>query len=119
MRAPGKQPRLAEDLKAVADSQHQASTIGKSTHRFHHRRELRNRPGSQVIAVGESAGNDDGIAIFQIMRFVPEKTCRLFGDVLDGPVGIVVAVRPGKDDDSKFHLRFLDEGFVASLTRVV
>jgi hypothetical protein len=50
---------------------------------------------------------------------VPEKSHGLFGDVLDGPVGVVIAVRAGEDDDSEFHrLSFvLDVGFEVSLAR--
>jgi hypothetical protein len=52
---------------------------------------------------------------------VPEKSHGLFGDVLDGPVSIVVTVRSGKDDDSKFHRLspVLDVGFEVSLARPV
>jgi hypothetical protein len=52
---------------------------------------------------------------------MPEKGHGLFGDVLDGPVGVVVTVRAGEDDDSEFHrLSFvLDVGFEVSLARRV
>jgi hypothetical protein len=50
---------------------------------------------------------------------MPEKSHRLPGNLLNRPVGIVVTVRAGKDDDSKFHCLspVLGVGFEASLAR--
>ena len=45
--------------------------IGKSTYRFHHGRKLRNGAGSQIVSERKSSRDDNGIAILQILRFVP------------------------------------------------
>src|SRR5258708_11724520 len=94
---------LAQDLKAIADSQYQSPTLGKPAHRLHYWRKFRNRAGSQVIPKSEPSRNNDRIAILQIVRFMPQESNWLFGYLLQGPEGVVITVRTGKDDDSKFH----------------
>ena len=37
------------------------------------------------------------------MRFVPQECDGLFSDLLNGPVGVVIAVGAGKDEYAKFH----------------
>jgi hypothetical protein len=37
------------------------------------------------------------------MRVVPEESDGLFGNLLDGPEGIVIAIRTGENNDAKFH----------------
>src|SRR5580704_7560557 len=98
-------PRFAQDLKTITDSEHQTSAIGKPADRLHYWREFRNRAGAQVVAKSKPSGDDDGVAVLEVMRFVPEEGYRLLGNLLNRPVGIVVAVRTGKDDDSEFHRR--------------
>src|SRR5207249_8895434 len=95
--------RLAQNLEAIADAQHHPSTRRKLANRLHHRRKLGNRSRPQIVAIGEAAGYDDGITVFKIVRFVPEKRNRLLGYVLDGPKRIVVAIRPRKYDNAEFH----------------
>src|SRR5258708_423997 len=118
----GQKPRLAQDLKAVADSQHQSSAVRKAPHRFHHGRELGNRASPQIVAVRKTSGDDDGVAVLQIMRLVPQESHRLPDNLLNGPESIVIAVGTGKDDDAEFHLALslnpvLGVGFVVSLAR--
>src|SRR5208337_1041457 len=113
-----KQASLAQNLEAVADAEHQTAAVGKLLHRLHDRRELGNCAGTQVVAIGKAAGHNDGVTILQIVRVMPEEGDRLLGHLLDGPVGIVIAVGSGKDDNAKFHLFFLFPGdYGWSLTR--
>ena len=51
------EPGLAEHLEAVADADDRAAGAGVLGHRIHHRREPGDRPGPQVVAVGEPAGD--------------------------------------------------------------
>jgi hypothetical protein len=37
------------------------------------------------------------------MRFVPQERDRLFGNLLNGPESIVIAVRAWENDDAEFH----------------
>src|SRR6266568_5351355 len=111
------QSRFAENLEAIADSQYQASAIGKLPHRLHHGRKFGNRPGAQIVAVRETSGHDDGVAILQIMGVVPKKRDRLLSHILDRPVGIMIAIGSGENDDAKFHDGFLTCGDKKSLAR--
>ena len=73
----GQQAGLAQNLEAIANPQHQSAAGGELPHRFHHRREFGDGAGAQIVAIGESAGHDDGIAVLQIMGFVPQECDRL------------------------------------------
>ena len=57
----GQQPRLEQDLEAVADAEHRAAGVGERRDRGHDRREPRDRAGAQVVAVGEAARQDDDV----------------------------------------------------------
>src|SRR5215469_2001289 len=98
------EPRLAENLKPIADTQHDAIVSRKFAHRFHDWRELGDRTRPQVIPVGEPAWHDDRIAIFQIVRLMPQERYRLLRDLLDGPISVVIAIRSGEDQHAKFHV---------------
>ena len=67
------QSRLAEDLEAVADAEHEPALVGELDHRLHHRREAGDRAGAQIVAVGEAAGDDDGVDALQVAVAVPEQ----------------------------------------------
>src|SRR5580658_4328878 len=107
----GQQTGLAQNLKAVADPEHQSAAVSELLDRFHHRREFSDGASAQVIAEGKAAGNDDGIAVLQVMRLVPEECNRLLRNLLDGPIGIVIAIRSRENDDAEFHPSFLAEGY--------
>ena len=59
----GQQAGFHQDLEAVADAEHQAAVGGELLDRLHHRRKVGDGAAAQVIAVGEAAGQDDGIDI--------------------------------------------------------
>ena len=99
----GQEAGFAKNLEAVADSEHEAAAVGKAADRFHDGREFCDGAGAQVIAEGKASGDDDGVAIFKIVRFVPEKSNRLFGYLLDGPERVAIAVGAGEDDYAEFH----------------
>ena len=87
---PGQQPRLAEDLEAVADPQHRPARGGELRHRLHRRREAGDRAGPQVVAVGEAAGEHYCIDVVQGRVGVPERdrltACGI--EVRDTPAGV-------------------------------
>lgn len=101
---PGEQSGLAEDLKSVADTQHQPTTRGEALHWLHDRCKFGDSAGAQVVSIGKAAGDHDRIAVLEIVTLVPEKCDRLFGRVLDGVKRVVIAVRTGKDEYAEFHL---------------
>ena len=65
---------------------------GKLAHRLHYGRELGNGAGAKVVAKGEASGDDDGIAVLEVLGMVPKERGFLLGHVLDGPEGIMIAV---------------------------
>jgi hypothetical protein len=97
------QTRLGEDLEAIADSQHQPAARGKPLHRLHDRRKMRNGAGAQVIAVGKPARNQHRVHALEILAVVPKKGDWLVRDLGDHVVGVMVAVRSGENQHSKFH----------------
>ncbi len=99
----GKEPGFTQNLKTVADAQDRAATAREFFHRLHHGRKARNRAGAQVIAKGEAAREDDSVAIRKVFRLVPDEFNGLVQDVSESVKRVVVAIGPGKDDDSKFH----------------
>src|ERR1700674_2832725 len=99
----GEQARFAQDLEAVADAEHHSAAVCEFFDGLHHRRKTRDGAGAQIIAVGKSAGKDDGVAIRQIFRLVPDKFDRLPQNVADGVKRVMIAIGPGKNYDSKFH----------------
>ena len=62
----GQKSRFAEDLETIADAEHQAAGVGEAADGSHDGGEGRNRTCAQVVAVGESAGNKDGVATFEV-----------------------------------------------------
>jgi hypothetical protein len=52
----------------------------------------------------ETAGQDDGVAIREIFGLVPNEFDRFLEDIADGVKRVVVAIGPGENDDSKFHV---------------
>ena len=55
------QARLAQDLEAVADAEHQAAALGMGADRVHDTRARRDRAAAQVVAVGKAAGQHDEV----------------------------------------------------------
>src|SRR5579862_3409840 len=112
------QPRFAEDLKPVADAQHNPATRGEFLHRLHDRRKARNGSRAQVVAVCKATWHQDCVAVLQIVRLVPQECYRLLGDLLNRPVGIMVAVRSRKNQHAKLHRELSLGGMNLSLTRL-
>jgi hypothetical protein len=73
----GQKSGFAQNLKTVADTENEFSLRRKFFDRLHHGRKTRQRTGSQIIAVGKTARNDDGVITAQIRFLVPHKINRL------------------------------------------
>src|SRR5262249_30397603 len=98
-----KQAGFRQNLKAVANTEHQAALRGELLDGLHHRRELCKRSAAQVIAVSEAARKDHGIDITELRLIVPEELRLLSENSRDRVPGVVVAVASREDDDSEFH----------------
>ena len=96
-------PGFAKDLKAVADSEHKPAAFGKLLDRVHHGRKARERAGAQVVAVRKAAGKDHRVVSRKICFAVPDEVdwlAHVFGDHV---IGIVIAIRTRKNNNSEFH----------------
>src|SRR5258708_2775048 len=99
----GEQACFAQNLEAVADTQDHAAALREFFDGLHHRGKPRDGAGAQIVAEGETAGQDDSIAIREIFGLMPDEFDGLLEDVADGVKRVVVAIGPGENDDSKFH----------------
>src|ERR1700735_651734 len=99
----GKQTGFQQDLKSIADTQHQTTGTSKPVHGFHHRRKTRDRAGAQVVSEREAARQDNGIAPSEVFGLVPDKVDGLADDRAYRLTGVVIAIRTGKLYHSEFH----------------
>ena len=99
----GEQTGFAKDLKAVADAENQAAGGSELLDRLHNGSEVSDGAGAEVVAVGEAAGNNDGIAVFEVFGLMPQEGGRLTGNFGDSVVSVVIAIGSGKDEDAEFH----------------
>src|SRR5690242_2073516 len=97
------QPGFAEDLKAVANPEHESPAFSKLFERVHHRRKASERSGAKVVAVRKTTGKNHGIVAGKIGFAVPDEIDWLAHVFRDHVIGIVIAVRSGENDNSKFH----------------
>src|SRR5262245_35703500 len=99
----GEQPRLGEDLEAVADADDRSALLRERSHLLHHRREPGDGPAAQVVAVAEPARAADQVATLQVMVLVPEQLGLMAEDLPRRVKGVLVAVAAGEDDDPDLH----------------
>ncbi len=59
--------------------------------------------GAEVVAVGEAAGDEDGVRGLEVGGGVPEESGFFTEDRGDDIEGVVVAVGAGEDEDAEFH----------------
>ncbi len=67
------QPDLAQNLEPVAYAKDRPALLGVVADRRHDRREPGDGPRPQVVAVGEPAGEDDGIHTAKVAIGVPQR----------------------------------------------
>src|SRR5262249_23307815 len=65
--------RLGEYLKTVANADHESASVREVLHGLHHRRKLRERSGTQVIAVRKTSGQDHAIKALERGVLMPDK----------------------------------------------
>src|SRR2546428_11152098 len=91
-------PRCTKAVDAVAGAGNPPAAGDEVTQRFDDRRAPRDRPGAQVVAVGEAARQDDAVEVVEIPVPVPDVLHRLvehFGDhIVEGAVA-----PPARGDD--------------------
>ncbi len=77
----GEQAGFGEDLEAVADAEDEAAGGGEFFDRLHDGGEFGDGAGAEVVAVGEAAGDEDGVAVFEVGGGVPEERGGLAEDL--------------------------------------
>ena len=100
-----KQSGFEQNLKPVADADHEPAALGERLDLAHDRREARHRAGAKVVAVSEPAGQHDDVGALQAGVLVPDELGRLAEHGRRRMIRIVVAVAAGKHDDAEFHVR--------------
>src|ERR687890_2021249 len=88
--------RLGQDLEAVADAEYRAPTLRELFQRAHNVREAGDGAGSEVVAVGEAAGNDHRVDTLEISVAVPQLD-RIGTHPLHTVKGVPIAVGPRED----------------------
>lgn len=99
----GEKSALAEDLEAVADAENGATGCGEGFHRLHDRRELGDGSAAEVVAVRETAGNDDGVEAGERGVLMPHEVGGGAGKVIESENAVLVAIRAREADDGEFH----------------
>ena len=102
----GQQARFAQDLKAVADAEHETAIGREFAHRVHDRRTRGNRAAAQIVAIGKAAGHDHEIgALGQRGVGVPDHRGLLARGELQRARHVALAIDSGKDENGGFHGR--------------
>ena len=104
----GEESALAEDLKAIADAKDGATGSGETFYRLHDRREAGDGSAAEVVAVGESSRNDDGIEAGERGILVPDEVGGGTGKVIESENAVLVAVRAWEADDGEFHYLLIE-----------
>ncbi len=101
---PGQKACLAQDLEPIAYTQDQSAARCVIADRPHDRRPRGDGAATQIVAIGESAGQDDQIQARRQFAFsVPDDrglgACRLPERARD----VAFAINSGKEDDRRPH----------------
>ena len=99
----GKQACLLQDLKSVADPQHEATAASELLYRLHHGGEPGDSSRPEIVPVRKAPGKHYEVAVVQMGISVPYKTGIRAENMLQDMVGIMVAVRSGKHHDASLH----------------
>jgi hypothetical protein len=92
-----------KNLESVADPENEAARPREAVYGSHDGRKPRDRSRAQIIAEGETTGENDGVEGGYLLGLVPDEFDPLADDRIDRVIGIVIAVRSGELDNSKFH----------------
>src|SRR5215210_170806 len=94
--------RLGQDLKTVTDAKNRTSVLRELLQRSHDVSEAGDGAGSQIVTVGEAAGNDHRVDTLEVSISVPQLD-RLGTHPLHTIQGVPVAVGSRKDRNSDSH----------------
>src|SRR5580698_3123206 len=95
--------RFAENLEAIADAEDESAGFRVRHHRLHRGREACDRARAQVVAVTESAGDDNALDVAESRVFMPDVPGGLTQNVRQHVIGVLITIATGKLDNSKSH----------------
>src|SRR4029077_17802395 len=95
---PGQQARLAEDLEAVADAENRTTIGREASDGLHRRREPRDRPCAEIVAIGEASGYDHTVQLREIRLLVPDQSA--LADPPHRRQGVALVAGPRELDDA-------------------
>ena len=99
----GKESGFAEDLEAVATAEDETTVIGEVFDGTHDGRVGSYGPAAKVVAVGEAAGEEDGVEAVDRGLSVPDVFSLVTEDVGDCVVHVAFGPRAREYDDAEFH----------------
>jgi hypothetical protein len=103
----GQEPGFQKNLKSVADTQDHPSPPGEFNDGVHDGRKSGYSTGSQVVPIGKSPWQDDGIHAFDGSALMPDKMSGLSHDLRKDMNTIAVAIGSGKDNDADVQCTLL------------
>jgi hypothetical protein len=99
----GKEPRLTQDLKPVADTEHPTTSPSEILDRLHHGRELGERAGAKVIPVREAARKNDEVRVLEIGVAMPHRKRLRVEELAKDVQHVLITISTREDDDSDSH----------------
>ena len=113
------EPRLAQDLEAVADAHDRPAPFCELANGAHDRCTSRDRTGAKVVPIGEPAGKYHGVDATQVAVAVPERHA-VAAHVLNGAPRVAIVQRPGErhhaDPSHPRSISILEEAPIPALT---
>src|SRR4029453_7683562 len=99
------QPRLTEDLEAIARAEHGATARDELRERLHHRRAARHRARAQIVPVGEAAGQHHAVVVGEVGLAMQDVADRLAQHFADHIVKIAITPRAREHHHAESHGR--------------
>src|SRR5215469_5274537 len=94
---------FAQDLEAVAGADHEPAVGCETRDAFHDRREARDRACAEVVAVAESARQEEALGALQRFFLVPEHRRVLAHHLGNRVQGVAIVERARKADHAPLH----------------
>ncbi len=96
------QMRFTQNLKAVADAEHELASIRFSDDRFHDGRKPGDRAASEIVAVRKTSREHDEIVARHRLLFMPDVLGR-YAQIPERADTILIAIGPWEANHGGFH----------------
>jgi hypothetical protein len=105
----GQKTCLQENLKAVANAKNKSPAMREAHHGGHDRGKSRDGACAEVVPIGKTSGNHDGVQRRKAFRLVPDELRGSAESLRHHMMAVLVAVRAGKNDDADAFLRLVHD----------